>query len=86
MEKHELSQLEAHIQALKSTHAVLADSATTDELWRIIHQPGWTSVAERMLVTSSLEYIIAQAKLLTTLQQNVLAGAKAVGKTQAAGV
>lgn len=86
MEKHELSQLEAHIQALKSTHAVLADSATIDELWRIIHQPGWTSVAERMLVTSSLEYIIAQAKLLTTLQQNVLAGAKAVGKTQAAGV
>jgi hypothetical protein len=85
MEKHELTQLEAHIQSLKSTHAVLADSATTDELWRIIHQPGWTTVAERMLVTSSLEYIIAQAKLLTSLQENLLAGAKVVGKTHAAG-
>jgi hypothetical protein len=86
MEKHELAQLEAHIQSLKSTHTVLADSATTDELWRIIHQPGWTTPAERMLVTSSLEYIVALAKLLNTLQQNLLAGAKAVGKTHAAGV
>ena len=85
MEKHELAQLEAHIQALKNTHAILADSATTDELWRIIHNPGWTTLAERLLVTASLEYITAQAKLLNSLQQNLLAGARAVGKTQAAG-
>lgn len=85
MERHELSQLEAHIQALKSTHAILADSATTDELWKIIHNPGWTTPAERLLVTASLEYIIAQAKLLNNLQQNLLAGARAVGKTHAAG-
>ena len=86
MEKHELTQLEAHIQSLKSTHAVLADSATTDELWRIIHNPGWTTPAERLLVTASLEYLIAQAKLVNTLQQNLLAGARAVGKGKAAGV
>ena len=85
MEKHELTQLEAHIQALKSAHAIVADSATTDELWRIIHNPGWTTPAERLLVTASLEYIIAQAKLLNNLQQNLLVGARAVGKTQAAG-
>jgi len=85
MEKHELTHLDAHIQALKSAHAILADSATTDELWRIIHNPGWTTPAERLLVTASLEYIIAQAKLLNNLQQNLLAGARAVGKTQAAG-
>jgi len=85
MEKHELAQLEAHIQSLRSIHSVLTDSVTTDELWRIIHQPGWTTPAERMLVTASLEHILAQAKLLTTLQQNLLAGAKAVGKTHAAG-
>ena len=85
MEKHELTHLEAHIQALKSAHAILADSATTDELWRIIHNPGWTTPAERLLVTASLEYIIAQAKLLNNLQQNLLVGARAVGKTQAAG-
>jgi len=85
VEKHELAQLEAHILALKNTHAILADSATTDELWRIIHTPGWTTSAERLLVTASLEYIIAQAKLLNGLQQNLLAGARAVGKTRAAG-
>jgi hypothetical protein len=85
MERHELSQLEAHIQALKTTHAILADSATTDELWKMIHNPGWTTVAERILVTNSLEYIVAQAKLLNNLQQGLLLGARAVGKTQAAG-
>lgn len=85
MEKHELAQLEAHIQTLKTTHAVLADSATTDDLWRIIHNPGWTTVAERLLVTASLEHIIAQAKLLHNLQQNLLNGARAVGKSQSAG-
>lgn len=85
MEKHELTQLEAHIQALKSAHAILADSATTDELWRIIHNPGWTTPAERLLVTAGVEHIIAQAKLLNSLQQNLLAAARAVGKTHAAG-
>ena len=86
MEKHELAALEAHIQLLKSTHAVLADSATTDELWRIIHNPGWTTPAERLFVTAGLEYLIGQAKLVNTLQQNLLAAARAVGKTKAAGV
>lgn len=38
-----------------------------------------------MLVTNSLEYIIAQAKLLTDLQQGLLNGARAVGKSQTAG-
>ena len=85
MERHELMQLEAQIQALRSTHAVLADSATTDELWRIVHQPGWTTRAECLLVTSGLEYIIAQAKLLNSLQQNLLTGARVVGKTHVVG-
>ena len=85
MEKHELFQLEAHIQSLKSTHTALADSKATDELWRIIHQPGWTTPAERLLVTANLEYLVAQSKLLMTLQENLLAGARAVGKTHAVG-
>jgi len=85
MEKHELAQLEAHIQALKAAHTLLADSAETDELWRIIHNPGWTTPAERLLVTASLEYLLAQTKLVANLRQNLLAGARAVGKTHAAG-
>ena len=34
------------------------------------------TVAERLLVTASLEYIIAQAKLLNSFEQNLLAGAR----------
>lgn len=86
MEKHELDQLEGHIQSLKTAHTALADNSEVDELWKIIHFPGWTTVAERMLVAAGLEAIIAQTKQLTTLRQNLLAGARAVGKTRAVGV
>jgi hypothetical protein len=85
MEKHELTRLEAHIQSVKAAHTLLADSTDLDELWKIIHRPGWTTPAERMLVTTSLEYLEAQTRLVATLRQNLLAGAKAVGTAQAAG-
>jgi hypothetical protein len=85
MEKHQLSLLEAHIHAVKATHMTLADSSELDELLTIIHRPGWTTPAEWMLVATSLEYLAAQTKLVATLRQNLLTGARAVGKSQAAG-
>ncbi len=85
MEKHKLNLLEAHIHAVKATLMTLADSSELDELLAIIHRPGWTTPAEGMLVTASLEYLAAQTKLVATLRQNLLAGARAVGKVQTAG-
>ncbi|HKV24608.1 MAG TPA: hypothetical protein VJN93_08460 [Candidatus Acidoferrum sp.] len=85
MEKHELLKVEAHIQAIKAADAVLADSGDSDELWRIIHQPGWTTVAEAAFLVAALESISAQTRQLTNLRVGLLAAAKQVNTGRAAG-
>lgn len=85
MEKHELSKVEGHIHAMKTAHAALADSSDADELFRIIHQPGWTTPAELAFLTAALESIQAQTKQLTTMRQGLLAAAKLVSTSRAAG-
>ncbi len=86
MEKHELSQVEAHIQALKTSHAVLASSDELDELWKIIHRPGWTTPAELAFLVNGLESIKSQTLQLTSLKQGLVRSASLVGTTRAAGV
>lgn len=85
MEKHELSQLEGEIQALKTSHAALASGDSLDELLRIIHRPGWTSVAELAFVRTGLESVRAQTAQLNALTQGLLNAAKLVGAGRAAG-
>lgn len=85
MEKHELLKVEAHIQAIKAADAVLADSGDADELWRIIHQPGWTTLAEAAFLEAALESISAQTRQLTALRTGLLTAAKQVNTGRAAG-
>jgi hypothetical protein len=84
MEKHELSLIEAHIQAIKTSHAALTDSSEMDELFKIIHFPGWTTPAEFAFLRNSLESIIAQTKQLAALRQGLLVAAKLVNTSRAA--
>lgn len=67
MEKHEMTQLEGEIKALKTSHAALASGDSLDELFNIIHRPGWTSVAELAFVRTGLESIWAQTAQLNAL-------------------
>ena len=85
MEKHELTQLEGEIQALKTSHAALASGNSLDELLKIIHRPGWTSVAELAFVRTGLESIRSQTTQLNALTNGLLAAAKLVGAGRAAG-
>lgn len=85
MENHELIQLEAQIQALKISHTALGSGDSLDELMKIIHRPGWTTVAELAFVRTGLESVHAQTKQLTTLTQGLLAAAKLVSAGRAAG-
>lgn len=86
MEKHELSLIEAHIQSIKTIHATFADSTEMDELFKIIHFPGFTTPAEFAFLRNSLESLIAQTKQLATLRQGLLVAAKLVATSRAAGV
>ncbi len=85
MEKHQLTQLEGEIQALKTSHAALASGSSLDELLTIIHRPGWTTPAELAFVRTGLESVRAQTAQLNALTQGLLHAAKLVGAGRAAG-
>jgi hypothetical protein len=85
MEKHELSLIEAHIQSIKTSHSALGDSTEMDDLFKVIHFPGFTTPAELAFLRASLDSIIAQTKQLAALRQGVLAAAKLVTASRAAG-
>jgi len=85
MEKHELNQLETDIRALQATHAALASSDALNELFNIIHRPGWTSVAELAFVRNGVDSIHSQVKQLTAFTQGLVTAAKQVGIGRAAG-
>jgi hypothetical protein len=85
MQKHDLAKIEGHIQSMRTAHAALADSSDADELFRIIHQPGWTTPAELAFLTTALESIQAQTRQLTAMRQGLLTAAKLVSTGQAAG-
>jgi hypothetical protein len=77
MEKHDLSLIEAHIQSIKTCHVALGDSTEMDELFKVIHSPGYTTLAEVAFLRSSLDSINAQSKQLMALRQSLLAAAGA---------
>jgi len=85
MEKHELTLVEAHIQAIKTSHAALASTDELDELWKIIHRPGWTTPAELAFLITGLESIKSQTLQLTAMKQGLLNSAILVGTGRAAG-
>jgi len=85
MEKHELSQLESRIKAVKTSHTALSNNLSLDELLNIIHRPGWTTPAELAFVNAGLDSIDAQIKQLNNLTQGLLNSAKLVGAGRAAG-
>ncbi len=64
MDKSEFVKLENTIHSLKSAHVALGIPDDWDELWRIIHQPGWTTLAEATLVHVTVESIVAQTRQL----------------------
>lgn len=84
MEKHELARIEGHIQGMRTAHAALADSSDADELFRIIHQPGWTTPAEVAFLLTALESIQSQTRQLTAMRQSLLTAAKLVSTGRAA--
>jgi hypothetical protein len=86
MEKQDLSKIESHIQTIRTAHAALAGGGEMDELFKIIHNPGWTTIAESAFLLASLESIKAHSVQLATMQKSLLAAAQLVNTARAAGV
>jgi hypothetical protein len=78
MKKHELTHLEAKIKELRATLTNLADGRGFEEFIRIIHKPGFTSVAEATLFNGVVDSMAEQAKTVLGLKQVLLTGAEKV--------
>jgi hypothetical protein len=82
MAKHNVAKLETRIKDLAAQMAQLADDSDLKELIKIIHRPGWTSVAEFALVRGVVDAMIVHTKALAGLKRALLTGSRAVRKEE----
>ena len=78
MESHEVTHLEAQIKDLCQNLASVADDKDFMELLQIIRRPGWTTVAEGMLVTGLVDAMHTHTQTLARLKHVLVTGSRAV--------
>jgi hypothetical protein len=78
MKKHELTHLETKITEIRATLTNLADGGGFEEFLRIIHKPGFTTVAEVTLFVGVVDSMAEQAKAILGLKRVLLTGAEKV--------
>lgn len=79
MEKDRIAHLETQIRELGAQLTHVADAAPFEELIKIIHNPGWTTPAEALLVRGVVDAMLAHARASAELKQALLNGSRAVG-------
>jgi hypothetical protein len=77
--KEHIARIETRIKELEKITDALSTNTTTQELLRIIHNPGWTTLPEAQLVQALTEATIANAKQAITLREELLRCAKLIG-------
>lgn len=76
---HDLDKLSRQLKDLDVLLGKFAAAQRRRELIRIIKVPGWTTPAEFILVSSIVESLTTQLKVLEKLEVNLLKGAEHVG-------
>ncbi len=79
MEKqHNLPHLEAKLKELKEVCASLSDDSDLTEMLKIIHRPGWTTVAEFSLVSATVESLVTHARSLLAQRKSLVASSREI--------
>ena len=78
MEKHHIEHIEKKINELHKSLVALGGQDPVTGLINIIHNPGWTSMAEEAFVTGILDAMISQTKTLSELKQVLVSGVNKV--------
>jgi hypothetical protein len=84
--KHDIKRLEDKIKRLHHSISTLSisiqppDPGDPNWMWHIIHNPGWTSIAEFALVEASIDSLHNQIETATEQYKRVLEAATQVGK------
>ena len=72
----QIKKLDKKIANLKKTLAGLGDGKHLDELFIIIHSPGWTTLRELAFSMALVDSMTAHAQALTKTQTALVHGAK----------
>jgi hypothetical protein len=78
MPHHDIQVLEKKVTELSNALAGLGTTEDLRELLRIIHQPGWTTVAEFLLTNGFIDSITAQARTIAAQREALLNAAREV--------
>jgi len=73
-----IRQFERKIIAAKQIYSNLPREDFYDQLFVIIHRPGWTTIAEGLFFEAALESLMTQSQHLAQLHHQILAAANAV--------
>jgi hypothetical protein len=88
VDQSKIKQLDTQIRDVHKQLRALGDenSGSNAELFRIIHNPGYTTVLDLQLAASHLEAVQAQIRAITSMLQSFQQGAKnSLQETKAAG-
>jgi hypothetical protein len=72
--------IERHVGELRKIIGDLAAPAPFEELLKIVHRPGWTTLAEFALVNLNLETLTATTRILVQVKGDLI---KAAGQVKA---
>lgn len=72
MKKQDIAHLETRVNELCQGLAGVADDTDFKEFLKIIHRPGWTTIAEAALVLALVDAMQAQTKTLSSLKVALL--------------
>jgi hypothetical protein len=78
--RHDIQALEKKVHSLSETLKQLAQTADTESLLRHIRQPGWTTPAEFLLVTSVVETLTGTLTVAAALQKQLVQASGMIGR------
>ena len=82
MSTHDPIALDGRIKLAREAFAQFGSTDDMDELLRIVHGPGWTTIAEWLMVEGLLESLTAQTRTLMATRQTLMSASKRVGTPQ----
>lgn len=78
--KHDIAGLEKKLRTIQKGMADLGKQNLTDDFIQIIHRPGWTTVAEFMLVSAMADSLQKQLEAAGAHCKQLMEAANRVGK------
>lgn len=78
MDKQHIANFESQIKEFNNCLRQLTGGDSLDGLIKVIHKPGWTTIADIAFVGGILDSMVSQARALNFLKQVLLSGASKV--------